>query len=129
VSSLDGHSQPWIHTDTYEECSRVCIESPRLSPATAEKVSAGLTAEPAFARGLGAFTALQMGLVLSDFVREGHLSAVVPESARGALEKRLAELKAQGALTPVETTKDACHVYVAFKRRFGLQRAACLADH
>jgi endonuclease YncB( thermonuclease family) len=129
VSPLDGHSQPWVHTDTYEECSKVCLESRRVSAATVEKLAAELTAEPALAKGLGPFTTVQMGLVLSDFIREGRVSGVVPDAIRAGLEKRLTELKAQGALAPVETTKDACHVYVAFKRRFGLQRAACLADH
>ncbi len=129
VSPLDGHSQPWIHTDTYDECSKVCLESRRVAPASAAKLSEALASDSALARGLGAFTSIQLGLLLSDFAREGRVSTVVPEPVRPMLEKRLAQLKAEGALAPDETTKDACHVYVAFKRRFGLQRAACLADH
>jgi hypothetical protein len=129
VSPLDGHSQPWVHTEYYEECSRVCLDSRRLSPAAAGTVSSALLADPAVAPVLAAFAPVQLELLLSDFVREGRVSAVVPESVRPTLEKRLGELKSRGALTSVETTNDACHVYVAFKRRFGLQRAACLADH
>jgi hypothetical protein len=129
VSPLDGHSQPWVHTETYEECSKICLESRRLSPVAVAKVSGGLLSDEALAPGLAAFTPLQLGLLLSDFVREGRVSAVVPEAVRPSLERRLGELKAQGLLSPAETTHDACHVYVAFKRRFGLQRAACLADH
>ena len=129
VSPLDGHSQPWIHTDTYAECQKVCLASQRLQPDAAAKVAGGLLADAVLGPALGAFTPGLLSLVVSDWLREGKVNGVVPETVRGGLELRLSELKAKGALTPVETTRDACHVYVAFQRRFGLQRAVCLADH
>lgn len=126
ISSLDGHSARWEHTDTYEECQKVCYESDRLTEAAARPLIAELQADPVLGPGLGEFGHVQLWLLLSDYAREGRVTPIVRDAARGPLSERLAGWKAEGRLATTERNKDSCHVYVDFKRRFGLQRATCL---
>ena len=126
ISTLDGHSSPWEHTETYAECEKVCHETTRLSAGAARPHVEKLQNDPALAMGLGEFGPEQLRLLLSDFVREGRVTPIVRDEVRDALEKTLSQWKTEGLLSATEKTNDACMVYVDFKRRFGLTRAVCL---
>lgn len=129
VSALDGHSADWSHRDTYEECATVCYPVKRVPAAVAEPLAKELLADPALGPGLAGWTPESLGLLLSDYAREGKVTPIVPAPVRDALEQRLAALKSAGRLAASEESRDSCHVYVDFKRRFGLTRASCLARH
>lgn len=129
VSSLDGHSADWSHRDDYAECQTVCYAVHRLPAAEAQTLATELLADPVASKAIAGWPTVSVELLLSDYAREGRLTPLVGGAARVALEQRLAALKEAGRLLPSEQTSDACHVYVDFKRRFGLTRAACLARH
>lgn len=126
VSALDGHSAQWTHSETYEECQKICYEAKRLKADAALPLARRLLADPELGPGLGEFTPEQVWLVMSDYLREGRVTPIVREAVRGKVAERLGAWKAAGELSALETTKDACHVYVDFRRRFGLTRAECL---
>lgn len=127
VSSLDGHSADWTHRDTYAECQKVCYVHERLRPEVGIALAAELKADPELASGLSGFAPNTLALVINQYVRDGKLTPILDHAVRGRLAERLAEWKTAGRLAAVEEASDSCHVYVDFKRRFGLTRAACLA--
>jgi endonuclease YncB( thermonuclease family) len=129
VSALDGHSAPWTHADTYDECQKVCFETSRVSPESALALAKRLLGDPELSAGLGEFTPELFSLVISAYARDGKVTPIVREPTRERLTKKLADVKAAGELGPMEQVNDSCHIYVDFKRRFGLSRAACLARH
>lgn len=126
ISTLDGHSAPWEHTETYAECENICFTTTRLTEAAARPLVEKLQNDPSLASGLGEFGPVQLRLLLSDYVREGRVTPIVRDGVRESLEKTLSQWKSEGQLSATEKTADACMVYVDFKRRFGLTRAACL---
>jgi endonuclease YncB( thermonuclease family) len=119
VSTIDGHSEKWIHTDDYQECQRVCRVSKRLASAAMPKVAAALRAK----EGLSGLTDLDVQRAVDEYLSFGSVTS--GREFRGVLDETLAAQKAAGALV-VDEKEDSCHVYVDFRRRFGGDRAVCL---
>jgi endonuclease YncB( thermonuclease family) len=120
VSTIDGHSEKWLHDDDYAECKKVCRQRKQLADAAFPVVSERLRA-------------IDGGAELRDIditrYADEYLSFGGATSARGALRAKLDEtfktLESEKALQAT-TTSDSCHVYVDFRRRFGGDRAVCL---
>ncbi len=119
VSTIDGHSEKWVHKEDYKECQRVCWVRKELTAAALPKVKAALEA----IEGLDGISDLDVVRYSDEYLNFG--SATSGRDDRKALDAALAELKAAGALEADEKA-DSCHVYVDFRRRFGGDRAVCL---
>ncbi|HJK94732.1 MAG TPA: hypothetical protein RMH85_16155 [Polyangiaceae bacterium LLY-WYZ-15_(1-7)] len=129
VSTRDGHSEPWMHTDRYPECSWQC----------ATEIQADETRVYAFARSLRADRETapvvadygnQLLIELVDrYARLGELPEYTPEEMATALEPRLQAARESGLLGETEEVLGACMLYTAFTRRYGRERAPCLMGH
>jgi micrococcal nuclease len=119
VSTTDGHSEKWLHTIDYPECTKVCWKSQRLAPDAAPKVKAAL----AGIAGLEGISDLEVRRYADEYLQFG--SATSGRDFRAAIDKALAPLKTDGTLKAIEDN-DSCHLYIDFRRRFGGDRAMCL---
>jgi endonuclease YncB( thermonuclease family) len=119
ISTVDGHSEKWVHTDDYAECRKVCRPALRLAPENVGTVVAALRKLEAF----GDAEELDALRFADEFLSFGSVTSGGPQ--RAALDGAMGALKEQGVLTAT-TVDDSCHVYVDFRRRFGGDRAVCL---
>ena len=119
VSTIDGHSERWLHTDDYKECAKVCRESRRLTDGAMPVVAERLRA----LEGAAELSDLEIIRFVDEYLSFG--GATSAGSLRGALDGALKTLDDEKALTTT-TVADSCHVYVDFRRRFGGDRAVCL---
>lgn len=119
VSTTDGHSEQWVHTDDYKECEKVCRVSKRLMPEALPKVADLIRAT----EGLAGLSDIDVERYADEFLSFG--SATSGREYRGKLDEAFKKLTAENALQADEKT-DSCHVYVDFRRRFGGDRAVCL---
>jgi endonuclease YncB( thermonuclease family) len=119
VSTLDGHSEKWLHEDDYAECQRVCRRGQRLSP---EGLGAAVTAVRKL-DGLGAVDERDVLRWADEVLSFGKVTS--GGDARDRVDGVLGALREQGVLTAA-AVDDSCHVYVDFRRRFGGDRALCL---
>jgi endonuclease YncB( thermonuclease family) len=119
VSTLDGHSEKWLHTDDYKECQRVCRVGKRLTADALPKVAAALRA----VEGLADLSDDDVLRYTDEYLSFG--SATSGRDWRSKLDEALKKLNDEGALLADEK-EDSCHVYVDFRRRFGGDRAVCL---
>jgi endonuclease YncB( thermonuclease family) len=119
VSTIDGHSEKWIHNDDYQECQRVCRVSNRLASESLAKVASVLRQHD----GLNELTEFDVQRYVDEYLSFG--SATSGREFRATIDEALAKAKADGTLVADEKS-DSCHVYVDFRRRFGGDRAVCL---
>jgi endonuclease YncB( thermonuclease family) len=119
ISTIDGHSEKWLHTNDYPECKKVCRPSLRL---TADALATAVAAVHKL-DGLADASELDVRRFADEFLSFGHVTSA--GDARERLDGLFVALKEQGALQAT-TVDDSCHVYVDFRRRFGGDRAVCL---
>ncbi len=119
VSTADGHSEKWIHTDEYRECDKVCWKSKRLTDAALPKVKEAIVAID----GLQKATDIDVVRYADEYLTFG--SATSGRQFRNTLDGVFKRLKDENLLQTVEQN-DSCHIYVDFRRRFGGDRAVCL---
>ncbi len=124
VSTADGHSIKWKHTNKYKECENVCVQvypdEPALLPAVLEKLKvegAGL---------IGSMTDDQLLTMLGTFQRVRLVDRPAPKEHREALGKLLLGYAEQGLFGTGAAKDGSCVIHVPFERRFGGTRAACL---
>ena len=119
ISTIDGHSEKWLHTDDYAECKKVCRSSQRLTADALATVVAAVRKLD----GLADASELDVRRFADEFLSFGRVTSA--GDAREKLDGLFGSLKEQGALQAT-TVDDSCHVYVDFRRRFGGDRAVCL---
>jgi endonuclease YncB( thermonuclease family) len=119
VSTIDGHSEKWLHEDDYAECARVCRRSQRVTGEALATAVAALRKVD----GLGAVDEFDVARFADEYLSFGRATSA--GDLRGRIDDVFAALKEQGALA-AKATDDSCHVYVDFRRRFGGDRAMCL---
>jgi endonuclease YncB( thermonuclease family) len=119
ISTIDGHSEKWLHTDDYAECQKVCRRGQALSADTLASVVAAVRKTD----GLAAATENDARRFVDEFVSLGRVTSAGDAGPR--LDVVLAALKEQSAFA-TSVVDDSCHVYVDFRRRFGGDRAVCL---
>lgn len=145
VSTRDGHSERWEHTDPYPECSTQCST---IIEADAERVRAyarELRADPNLAEVLASVPNVLLIEAVDRYARLGEIPAYfsppdledeyydpedddVPPAYRqvaAALEPRLQAARASGALGSTQEVRGSCMIYADFRRRYGRERAAC----
>lgn len=119
VSTIDGHSEKWLHEVDYKECARVCREQKHLTDDAFAKVSERVRAVD----GAAGLTNIDVRRFADEYLSFG--SATSGGALRSALDGAFKALDEEKALTTT-TVEDSCQVYVDFRRRFGGDRAVCL---
>ncbi len=126
VSTRDGHSQKWYHSEIYKECENVCGKTTRYDEAKLQEGMLALRQEAALAAFIGRYSDGQLrGLLRTALVPEP-LGGLLDEAHRQPLTAAIAALRDAGALGTAQQVVDSCMIYVAFKRRYGKGSAACL---
>ena len=125
VSTHDGHSERWIHGETYGECHNVCVQEVQLSSATLKEVKQRLdsVAELTTWQTLSARKQVE---VLEIYLMVNTVSAHIPKVERDLMRQALTQLVDTGLLVAEKTTPGGCMVYTDFRRRFGGGKATCL---
>ena len=125
VSTYDGHSERWIHGETYGECTEVCVDEVGLSSSTLQSAKERLDSVPGLSvwKGLEARKQVE---VLEIFLMVKTVSAHIPKSERDLMRQALARLVDTGILVAAKRSRAGCMVYTDFRRRFGGGKATCL---
>jgi endonuclease YncB( thermonuclease family) len=142
ISTYDGHSDKWVHEDTYKECQNVCHEVPDATDAELDKVIVLLKADEEAAGVTGAMDAallretaralIEMSLrgaplVVTELGVYGlALPPGITQEQAGPIVAAMTRISAAKKIVATGKRKDTCQVYVDFKRRFGGERAECL---
>ena len=129
VSSRDGHSEPWEHTDRYPECEWICAETVDADDDAVEAVTRSLRADRALAPTIATLPNLLLTEIVDRYARVDALPEWVEEDMAAELLPRLQALQERGALGTRETVMQSCMLYTEFRRRYGQSRAHCLMEH
>lgn len=129
VSIHDGHSESMQHRETYAECEWVCSDEIVADEAAVASVARDLRADATIAP----LVADRPNVHLEEFVRRyariGELPDYLEDPALTPVRTYLEGVRAAGRLPTTSTRRGACMLYVAFDRRYGLDRASCLREH
>ena len=128
ISTLDGHSQSRVHHDNYDECQWVCEEETALGEGQAEAVARSLRDDPGLAPLLSEWTNIHLMEFVTRFATTGNLPEYLTGSSRDPILAQLQAAREAGALG-TRTQRGSCMLYVDFTRRYGDDRASCLAGH
>jgi hypothetical protein len=142
ISTYDGHSDKWVHEDTYKECQNVCHEVPDTTDADLDKIIVLLKADEEAASVTAAMDAallretaralIEMSLrgaplVVTELGVYGlALPPGITQEQAGPIVAAMTRINAAKKIAATGKRKDTCQVYVDFKRRFGGERAECL---
>lgn len=127
VSTVDGHSVKWRHSNKYQECQKVChLEFP-VDDAIVHETVIALRDDSGAAVMIESLDDKKLAAVVAEFMRYRHISRDVPEEHRVALRSHLLGYVASGQLgEQTQGQPSSCMTHIDFKRRFGTGRAACL---
>lgn len=126
VSTQDGHSVKWQHTDRYQECQNICQIVYPVDEAKVGELVAALAADPGAQALMAPLSAEDQAAVVRDFAAYRHMNRKVPERDRDALKAVLDGYVASGRFGQQGGAPASCMVHVAFNRRYGTGKAACL---
>ena len=136
VSSVDGHSRMWEHTEVYDDCRRVCTTPPTPEERRADLL-AMLRKRPTLKAFEAAYDDERLFVLMMRFVGEeklGPIDSKAPESSAGLVDEAhreplrrvLSTWKAAGVFKLLDEDIPSCMTHIHWKRRFGGARAACL---
>jgi len=126
VSSRDGHSAKWLHTDDYSECDTICTTERSVSPEIIEGAVEALRADEDLADVVSAMPKSQLTQIVTDYSQLGWFRGVKDEAIVARLTEKMAAMQAEGNLASTEMGRGSCVLYVEFQRRYGAGRASCL---
>jgi len=129
VSTFDGHSESIRHRETYEECEWVCADETFVDEGAVGALGRSLRADAAAAPLLAERPNFHLEEFVRRFARLGELPGYLDEAASAPVRAHLEAARAAGRLPAPSTRRGACMLYVAFDRRYGLDRATCLREH
>ncbi len=129
VSTRDGHSERWEHTDIYSECTWQCATEIRADQNLVRAFARTLREDRALAPQLTDISNILLIEVVDRFARLGEVPAWLEGDVRAQLVTRLGTAREQGQLGQPFEARGACVLYAAFRRRYGNNRAACLIGH
>ncbi len=126
ISSADGHSESWQHTDAYRECQKVCQPADDADDSKVAAFIVDLREAADMKDALSGYTDDALTALVKAFVTDGSIRAgLQDESRRGIIELHVSRAAAAGRLT-TSGRPVSCMVYVNYKRRYGPTRASCL---
>ncbi len=117
------------HRDTYAECQWVCNTETIADPVASRAVAREVRGDPELSPLVAGFSNLELVEFVTRFARTGMLPAYATGEARVPLEARLVAERDAGHLGATHTEPGSCFLYVDLTRRYGQQRASCLAGH
>lgn len=126
VSVRDGHSERWEHMDTYPECSTQCAMEIRADADRVRAFARSLRERPDTRNAVAALDNLLLVELVDRYARLGQLPEYTEPATATVVEPILAEARSSGQLGSTQRVRGACHLYAAFTRRYGRERAACL---
>ena len=129
VSTRDGHTEKWEHSDKYAECSTQCAEEVHADAERVRAFARALRGDPELTAVLADTPNLLLIEAVDRYARLGELPEYTADDLRAALEPRLAQARQSGELGQTETVRGACMLYADFRRRYGRGRASCLRRH
>ncbi len=128
VSSIDGHTLTWKHSNQYKECDKVCFMNYEVDQTQVDMVFAAIKAgvldnQKKIAAALDDAT---LRKAIGDWVKYRLFDREVPKDLRPVLLEILEGYVAAGIFKADNPKPSACMIHVDFKRRFGTGRAKCL---
>ncbi len=123
VSSVDGHSEKWMHKNKYEECQVVCEQNIKISDSDLTKLRKKLMSNKDVVPVLADASDEEVNHVVRMWLKTETVAAVIEKRNIGVMKKALSSLNSAGMTTSEDGS---CVVYVDFKRRFGGDKAKCL---
>lgn len=127
ISTRDGHTESIRHHDSYSECEWVCNDEIRADEASLERVARAMREQ------LGAQVIDWQNFHLREFARRfarlGDVPPYLTGPSRDPIVAYLTMARSRGELGETRTERGACMLYVDFQRRYGRDRARCLAEH
>ena len=125
VSTHDGHSERWIHGETYGECDKVCVEEVQLESQVLEEAKQRLDSVESLS-AWRQLTARKQVEVLELWLMINTVSAHIPKTERALMRQALTQLVNTGLLVASQTRLGGCMIYTDYRRRFGGGKATCL---
>lgn len=129
VSTRDGHSEKWRHTDAYPECSWQCATEVVADEARVREVARRLRADRSLLPLIGELSNLLLTEIADRYARLAELPEWLSPEQAAALAPRLRREREAGALGQPQRRRGACVLYVPFERRYGRTRPSCLRGH
>ena len=125
VSTHDGHSERWIHGETYGECDKVCVQEVELDSQVLREAKQRLDSvdELTTWRTLPARKQVE---VLEIWLMIETVSAHIPKAERDLMRQSLTQLVETGLLVATKSAQGGCMIYTDYRRRFGGGKASCL---
>ena len=128
VSTKDGHSEKWLHTEVYDECQWVCANRVTVDPEVSKAGIAALrVAEELkpweYANG---YSDAQLAHAIDIWLRIQSVTTRVEKDHVKDFRAALKRLADEGVIKAATTEVDSCALFVEFKRRYGTGRAKCL---
>ena len=125
VSTHDGHSERWIHGETYGECDKVCVQEVELDSQVLREAKQRLDSvdELTTWRSLPARKQVE---VLEIWLMIETVSAHIPKAERDLMRQSLTQLVETGLLVATKSAQGGCMIYTDYRRRFGGGKASCL---
>jgi len=126
VSSVDGHSVKWKHTDRYVECAKICHMVYSVDDARIDEVTETVANDPKVANIVGKLSRVELREAVEDFAKWRYTSRAIAQDKRLDFEAYLQGKADAGAFGSQNRRSGSCMVHVPFERRYGGGRAACL---
>jgi endonuclease YncB( thermonuclease family) len=127
VSTKDGHSVKWKHTDRYNECDRVCHMVYEVDEAKVDEFADALKQDGSIASIVGSLSDDDLKSLARDYIAYRHVNRTVKPDDREKLAEHLdRNYVRQGFLGTPKKREGSCMVHVVFERRYGEGRPACL---
>jgi endonuclease YncB( thermonuclease family) len=126
VSTLDGHSEPWTHNDTYDVCSTVCARVKRIDFEKVKALAQALREDAALAPSLSPWNNLYLELLVSMYGRRELFPDWVPNELKEPLKAFFEKARARGDFGEMSEQQASCALYVPFEQRYRKPVPSCL---
>lgn len=129
ISTIDGHSESRRHRNNYGECQWICNDEVVADPLATRAVAREMRTDPEIGGLLESWSNLELIEFATRFARTGTVPEYLTGASRDPVLRALEAARASGQLGDNTTQRGSCMLYVDFTRRYGDDRAACLAGH
>lgn len=126
VSTKDGHSIKWKHTNRYEECQTVCHKVYEVSDDVIDAAVIALRDDPELGAVARTLSNKDLIDVVTTFARYRVVDRPIRKEHFDAVRLKLEAWASDGKFGTSQGTDGACMIHVRFERRYGGTRAACL---
>ena len=126
VSSEDGHSVMWRHTNRYRECDNVCHQEHDVDEGKVDEAAVALRHDQRMNIATMPLDDDQLRAVIREYIRYHHVSVLIKKEHRDGIRSLLEVYDSEGKLGPKRAHDGACMIHVPFTRRFGGGKATCL---